>query len=135
MGNIRDIIEVTEAEARARAMADAAPVMSWIAGADKQRLWFNRAWRLFTGRSIEQELGGGWADVVHSEDLKQCLQTYYAACDAREPFAIEYRLRRQDGEYRWIVDHGVPLYGDHGGFLGYIGSALDITDRKRAGTV
>ena len=86
----------------------------------------------FTGRSIEEELGNGWAEGIHDEDLKRCLETYSLAFDQRQSFAMEYRIRRNDGEYRWILDTGVPRFKADGGFAGYIGSCLDITDRKLA---
>jgi PAS domain S-box-containing protein len=86
----------------------------------------------FTGRSFAQELGDGWADGVHPDDLEACLKTYTTAFDARVPFRMEYRLRRFDGAYRWVLDTGIPRAGTNGLFAGYIGSCLDITDRKQA---
>jgi PAS domain S-box-containing protein len=119
-----------ESEERFRLMADTAPVLVWRAGPDKLCDFFNRPWLEFTGRTMDQELGNGWAEGVSPEDLDGCLQTYVAAFDAREPFQMEYRLRRADGVYRWVLDTGVPRYGSYGSFAGYIGSGLDITDRK-----
>src|SRR6185503_19004897 len=84
-----------------------------------------------TGRTIEQELGNGWAEGVHKDDFDRCLKTYAESFEARQPFEMEYRLRRSDGEWRWILDHGVPIYKAADGFAGYIGSCIDITDRKR----
>jgi PAS domain S-box-containing protein len=121
-----------ESEERFRKLADSAPVLIWMSGTDKLCDYFNRGWLEFTGRTMEQELGNGWAQGVHPDDFASCLQQYYAAFDARRPFEIDYRLRRRDGEYRWIIDMGVPRYGGDGEFAGYIGSAIDITDRKRA---
>ncbi len=123
---------VRESEERFRLMADSAPFMAWMSGADKLCTYFNRPWLDFTGRSMEQELGAGWAQGVHPDDLKGCLDTYNGAFDARRPFTMEYRLRRFDGEHRWILDHGVPRVGIDGSFIGYIGSCIDITDRQRA---
>ena len=119
-----------ESEARFRAVADTAPVLIWMSGTDKLCSFFNQGWLDFTGRTLEQELGNGWAEGVHPEDLPHCLKNYGGAFDARRTFTMEYRLRRQDGEYRWISDHGVPRFDSGGGFLGYIGSCVDYTERK-----
>jgi len=81
---------------------------------------------------MEQELGNGWAEGVHHEDFERCLNTYITAFDAREEFKMEYRLRRRDGEYRWILDKGIPLFSPDSIFTGYIGSCVDITERKQA---
>ena len=121
-----------ESQQRFRLMADAAPVLIWMSGTDKLCTWFNKSWLDFVGRPIEQELGNGWADNVHADDYDRCLTTYVTAFDAREPFRMEYRLRRHDGEYRWVLDSGIPRYGAGGEFAGYIGSCIDITDRKHA---
>lgn len=119
-------------EQRFRLMADSAPTLIWMSDTTQRCTWFNRAWLSFTGRTMEQELGDGWIEGVHPDDVERCLQTYRAAFEAREPFEMAYRLRRFDGEYRWIHDAGVPLnYGD-GAFVGYIGSCIDITYQKRS---
>ncbi|HSE83281.1 MAG TPA: histidine kinase dimerization/phosphoacceptor domain -containing protein, partial [Thermodesulfobacteriota bacterium] len=94
--------------------------------------YFNKVWLEFTGRTREQELGNGWAEGVHPDDLERCLNTYVAAFDAREEFKMEYRLRRFDGEYRWILNNGTPRLLPDGSFAGYIGSCIDINDRKQA---
>ncbi|HXO92549.1 MAG TPA: PAS domain-containing protein, partial [Candidatus Acidoferrum sp.] len=120
-----------ESEKRFRIVADAAPVLIWMSGIDKLCTFFNKRWLEFTGRSFEQELGNGWAEGVHSNDLQQCLQTYTEAFDARKPFVMQYRLRRYDGEYRWISDEGVPRYDANGTFAGYIGSCVDVTKLLR----
>ena len=109
-------------------MADAAPVLIWMSGEDKLCTYFNKAWLEFTGRSMEQELGNGWSEGVHPDDVEKCLQTYSSAFDAREPFVMQYRLKRNDGEYRRITDQGVPRYGPRGNFRGYVGACVDITD-------
>src|SRR5438477_6023981 len=124
--------KLRESEGRFRAVADAAPVLIWMSGTDKLCTFFNKSWLEFTGRTMEQEMGNGWAEGVHPEDFQQCLQTYVAAFDARQPFVMEYRLRRHDGEYRWISDNGVPRYDAQKNFAGYIGSCMDITERRQA---
>src|SRR5438034_4213836 len=121
-----------ESEARFRTVADAAPVLIWMSGPDKLCTFFNKGWLDFTGRMVEQELGNGWAEGVHREDFDRCLDVYVTSFDARQPFTMEYRLRRNDGEYRWVLDTGTPRFADDGTFLGYIGSCIDITERKRA---
>src|SRR5215510_10360727 len=120
--------ELRESESRFRIVADAAPVLIWMAGVDKLCTFFNKPWLDFTGRSMEQELGNGWAQGVHQDDFKRCLEVYTSAFDARQPFVMQYRLRRNDGEYRWISDQGVPRYDLPGMFAGYIGSCVDVTE-------
>lgn len=139
VGTLLDITEqrraervLRESEDRFRTMADGAPVMMWMSGTDKLCTDFNRGWLLYTGRSIEQELGNGWAEGVHPDDLQRCLAIYVGAFDKREPFSMEYRLRRYDGEYHWIQDSGSPRFLPDGTFAGYIGSCVDINDRKAA---
>jgi PAS domain S-box-containing protein len=119
-----------ESEERFRLVANKAPVLMWMSGIDKLCTFFNQCWLEFTGRSMEHELGEGWASGVHPEDLAGCLGIYSAAFDARVDFEMEYRLKRFDGKYRWIVDYGVPRFESDGTFCGYIGSCIDITDRK-----
>ena len=121
-----------ESESRFRTVADAAPVLIWMSGPDKLCNFFNQTWLDFTGRSAEQEAGNGWAEGVHPEDLLHCWQTYATAFDARQTFEMQYRLRRHDGLYRWILDKGVPRYEADGTFAGYIGSCVDITEQKLA---
>jgi PAS domain S-box-containing protein len=121
-----------ESEERFHLMSNAAPVMIWMSGTDKLCNYFNKSWLDFTGRSIESELGNGWTEGVHPEDFKTCLDTYIQAFGRREKFSMEYRLRRYDGEYRWILDNGVPRLNEDGSFAGYIGSCIDVTERKLA---
>src|SRR6266480_857735 len=120
--------KLRESESRFRIVADAAPVLIWMSGVDKLYTFFNKPWLEFTGRSMEQELGNGWAQGVHPEDLQRCLKMYTEAFDARESFVMQYRLRRNDGEYRWVSDQGVARYDEHGKFAGYIGTAVDVTE-------
>jgi two-component system sensor kinase FixL len=120
--------ELHESESRFRIVADAAPVLIWMSGVDKLCTFFNKPWLEFTGRNLKQEMGNGWVEGVHPDDLQRCLKTYAEAFDARQPFVMQYRLRRHDGEYRWISDNGVPRYDAQKNFAGYIGSCLDISE-------
>ncbi|MBD2165150.1 PAS domain S-box protein [Calothrix membranacea FACHB-236] len=120
---------IKESEERFRHIADSSPVLMWISGTDKLCDYFNRSWLEFTGRTLEQELGNGWLEKVHPDDYQYCLETYVKAFDSRQKFQIEYRLQRFDGEYRWILDKGVPRFTSEGEFLGYMGSCIDISDR------
>jgi PAS domain S-box-containing protein len=122
--------DIRESDERFRVMANAAPVMIWMSGLDKLCTFFNEGWLNFTGRCLEEEMGNGWAEGVHPDDYERCLLTYTSAFDARTPFAMDYRLRRADGEYRWLLDNGVPRYNISGEFEGFIGSCIDITERR-----
>jgi PAS domain S-box-containing protein len=121
-----------EGEERFRLVADAAPVLIWMSGPDKLCNYFNQPWLEFTGRHIELELGNGWVDGVHPEDSERCWDTYTKAFDGRESFKLEYRLRRHDREYRWVLDTGIPRFNRDGSFAGYIGSCIDITEHRQA---
>jgi PAS domain S-box-containing protein len=139
IGLATDITEVKEiqkqlgeSEERFRLVANTAPVMIWMSNPDKLRNYCNQPWLDFTGRPIEAELGNGWAEGVHPEDLGRCFRTYTEAFDRRESFKMEYRLRRHDAEYRWVFDLGVPRFNSDGSFAGYIGSCIDVTERKLA---
>ncbi|HZF16152.1 MAG TPA: PAS domain S-box protein [Steroidobacteraceae bacterium] len=118
-----------ESEQRFRSMADSAPVLIWMADSAKRTEFFNQGWLDFTGRTLDQECGDGWKAGIHADDLARCLAAFQSAFDARHSFELEYRLRRHDGEYRWIIDRGVPRYAANGDFGGYIGTAIDVTDR------
>jgi PAS domain S-box-containing protein len=117
-------------EIRFRLMADAAPVMLWMSGPDAACTFFNRRWLDFRGRSLDQESGEGWTEGVHRDDVQRCMNTYLTAFYARQDFSMEYRLLTVTGDYRWVIDTGVPRYEPDGAFAGYIGSAVDITDRR-----
>jgi PAS domain S-box-containing protein len=119
-----------ESDERFRLAANTAPVSMWMSGTDKRRTFFNQGWRNFTGRTMEQELGDGWVSGVHPDDLEKCVAIFSASFDARIDFEMEYRLRRFDGVYRWVLDLGAPRYEPDRTFCGYIGSCVDITERK-----
>ena len=141
-GTVLSFVEISEVKLAETALQDslqifsgivnASPALMWMSDPDKGRVWFNEPWLAFTGRSLEQEQGDGWTGGVHPDDFANCLKQCKEAVDNRLPFSLEYHLRRYDGEYRWIYDQGHPRHTAEGKFLGYIGSCLDITDRKRA---
>ena len=106
--------------------------MIWMSGIDKLCDYFNQRWLEFTGHSLESQLGEGWVAGVHLEDVARCWTTYAEAFDRHESFQMEYRLRRHDGQYRWVLDSGVPRFNLDGSFAGYIGSCIDVTERKQA---
>lgn len=115
-----------------RLLVEKAPIMIWRSAVTMECDYFNEIWLAFTGRSMEQEMGNGWAEGVHREDFDTCLKIYTDHFARREPFEMEYRLRRFDGLYRWIFDRGVPFSDSEGHFKGYIGSCIDVTERKEA---
>jgi PAS domain S-box-containing protein len=121
-----------ESESRFRTIANSAPVMIWISGTDKLCNFFNKGWLDFTGRTVDQELGNGWAEGVHPDDIDRCLKIYTTCFDARQEFMMQYRLRKADGEFGWVLDIGVPHFAADDTFLGYIGSAFDVTAQKQA---
>jgi PAS domain S-box-containing protein len=121
-----------ESEQRFRVVADTAPVMIWMSGTDKQPTYFNKAWLEFTGRALDVEQQYGLTDITHPDDLERCRKIYCEAFDSRRAFKKECRLRRHDGEYRWVLDNGVPRFLPDGSFVGYIGSCIDVTDHKLA---
>ncbi len=130
----RKLVEdaLAESEMRFRHMADSAPVLIWASGEDRKCTFFNQNWLRFTGREMEEELGDGWLDSVHPEDRDVVFENYTSAFKSRVAFDGEFRLRRADGEFRWVLNHGVPRSLSEGGFAGYIGSCIDITERREA---
>ena len=121
-----------ESEARFRVMADQTPVPLWMSDPDRRYVYLNRAWLAFTGRALDEELGDGWTAGIHPEDFGPRQAAFADAFEARRSFTLEYRLRRNDGSYRWVLDHGAPRFDGDGAFAGYIGACLDITERKEA---
>ena len=114
-----------------RLLAEHSPVLVWRSGLDASCDYFNETWLAFTGRTLEQEMGDGWTKGVHPEDFERCLAHYLEHFGRREPFEMEYRLRRHDGEYRWIFDRGVPFTDATGSFAGFIGSCVDVDERRK----
>jgi PAS domain S-box-containing protein len=115
-----------------RLLVQHSPVMIWRAGLDAKCDYFNETWLAFTGRTVAQEMGDGWAEGVHPADFDRCVKLYLDHFHRRQPFEMEYRLRRHDGEFRWIFDRGVPYADDSGVFAGFIGSCVDVAERRRA---
>lgn len=113
-------------------LVEKSPVMIWRSTLTMDCDYFNDTWLAFTGRSIEQEIGNGWAEGVHPEDFDRCLKIYTENFRRRTVFEMEYRLRRHDGVYRWIFDRGVPYSDDTNIFAGYIGSCIDVTEKIMA---
>ncbi|HEY0458119.1 MAG TPA: PAS domain S-box protein [Pyrinomonadaceae bacterium] len=122
---------VRESENRFRSMTNNAPMLVWLSGTDKLCTYFNQTWLDFTGRTMDEELGNGWTEGIHEKDFDRCIEIYSTAFEAREDFELEYRLRRFDGEYRWLLNKGVPLFTHNGTFRGYLGSCIDVTERKQ----
>ena len=120
-----------ESEERFSLMADTAPIMIWISGADKQFFYFNKMWLNFTGRSILDELGNGWLENMHPDDFTNFHKIYNASYRSKRNFEIEFRMKRKDGKYRWIFTRGVPRFLPSDDFAGFLGTAIDITDRKQ----
>ncbi len=144
-GTVLSFVDISEIKLAEVALRDSlqifanvintSPALMWTSDLNEARVWFNDPWLTFTGRSLEQEQGDGWREGIHAADLDHCLKAYKESLDNHQPFSLEYRLRRYDGDYRWVYDQGHPRYTSRGEFMGYIGSCLDITDRKRADAV
>lgn len=119
-----------ENEVHFRTLADSGQALIWTSGLDMKCNYFNQPWLEFTGRTLEQEIGDGWAEGVHPDDLDRCVKIYINSFQRQERFSMDYRIRYNDGSYRWIQDNGTPRYDSQGIFIGFIGHCLDITDRK-----
>lgn len=141
--NLTDLIDRThkleqteavarESEQRFRTIADSSPVLIWIDDENKLATFCNQSWLNFTGRTLEQELGYGWQQNIHPDDVQHWRDTYNAAFDARQTYQLEYRVRRFDGEYRWLLETGAPRFLLDGTFIGYTGSCIDITERRQS---
>lgn len=124
--------QLQESETHFRTLADSGQALIWTSGLDKKCDYFNQTWLNFTGRTLDQELGDGWLEGVHPDDLQQCIDIYVSSFNHREKFSMEYRIFHSNGEYRWIQDDGTPRNNSKGEFIGYIGHCLDITGRKQA---
>jgi PAS domain S-box-containing protein len=118
------------AEDQFRELLDATPIMTWISGSDAMCTFFNRAWLEYRGRQIEEEVGNGWTEGLHPDDRDLCLETYLKAFSARQPFRVQYRLQKSTGDFAWVEDHGLPRL-PNGTFIGFMGTAIDISDRRR----
>jgi len=118
-------------EDRFRQLVDSLPVMVWMSGADALCTYFNRAWLEFRGRTMDEERGNGWTEGLHPDDRDLCVETYLKAFSARQPFRIQYRLERGNGGYTWVEDTGHPRFDENGEFAGYVGAAIDVSERKR----
>ncbi len=126
------VAEAQESERRFRLTADYAPMMVWMTGHDMEYDWFNRRWLEYRGHSLDEELSGDWREAVHPDDRERCIAVRREAAEARQPFTLEYRLGRHDGQQRWMLDQGVPRRGRDGVFTGYIGCCLDVESMKQA---
>ena len=118
-------------EARFRELADSSPLMIWMSGPDAMWTYFNLAWLEFRGRPLAEEVGNGWTEGLHPDDRDICVETYLKAFTSRQPYRIEYRLQRADGEYCWVEDRGIPCLDGAGGLAGFNGAVVDISDRRR----
>jgi PAS domain S-box-containing protein len=128
----RDRAALREGEARFRLIANTAPVIIWMSDATKGWTYVNQAWLVLTGQSFDAALGNGWTDRIHPGDVVQCRDGYTRAFERREPFQLDFRLRRHDHELRWMVSTGTPRFHADGSFAGYIGSAIDVTEQRLA---
>ncbi|HEV3384291.1 MAG TPA: PAS domain S-box protein [Gemmata sp.] len=126
------LAQARESEERFRSIANSVPVLIWVSEQTPQRSFFNKTWLEFTGRNLQQELSDGWAENIYPDDRERYFKVYNESFNARKPFELEYRLRRHDGEFRWVLARGVPRFTSAGSFAGFSGLCLDVTDHKRA---
>jgi|GEM_PF-1262199 len=124
-------LQLLEQEKQFRNLANSGLALIWTSDVNKLCNYFNEPWLKFTGRTLEQELGNGWLEGVHPDDMAQCMEIYCTAFDKRVPFDMEYRMKHHNGEYKWIRDLGSPIYSSTGAFVGYIGHCFDMTERKK----
>ena len=122
--------EMQLAEEYLRELLESAPVMVWTSGTDAMCSFFNRAWLEFRGRRMDEEMGNGWTEGLHPDDRDLCLETYLKAFSARQAFRVQYRLQKANGDYSWVENTGTPRFRD-GAFIGFTGTALDVSDRRR----
>jgi PAS domain S-box-containing protein len=128
----KSVTALRESEQRFRVLADHAPVLIWLTNDQGERVWFNQRWLEFTGRPMEREINAGWVEGIHPDDREWTERLFHAARESRKEFQKEFRLRRHDGEYRWMTSRGLPRFDDRGEFAGFIGSSIDVTDFKLA---
>jgi PAS domain S-box-containing protein len=126
------IESIRESEKRFRSLADSAPVLIWMSDTNMKYSYVNKGWLNFTGRQLEEELGNGWGSSIHPDDYIRCMNSFSENFDLQKPIEVEYRLRRKDGLYRWVLDNGNPRFLENGEFIGYIGTCFDIHERKIA---
>ena len=124
--------EAQRKEEQFRKLTESSPVLIWMSDKDGMCIYFNKQWLNFRGRTMEQEKGTGWTEGIHPDDKKNTLEIYHSAFNKRESFEIEYRMLNRNNEYRWIYDKGAPMYNNNDKFMGYIGSCIDISKRKKA---
>jgi PAS domain S-box-containing protein len=124
-------LQQRSAQERFLTLTDASPVMIWMSGVEARFTYVNPAWLDFRGRTLDQETGNGWTEGLHPDDRDLCIETYLKSFSCRLPFHMQYRLQRADGEFVWVEISGVTRNDDAGDFAGFMGSAIDISDRKR----
>lgn len=127
---VKKKLPIFHVEEEFKLMANSAPMPLWVSGLDNKYSFFNKAWLKFTGRKLEDESGEGWTAGVHPEDLRNCTKIYKAAFEKEKKFKMEYRLRRYDGQYRWVQDNGIPHFAKDKTFNGFIGTCVDIHELK-----
>lgn len=134
---LRDITEriqnekdLLESELKFRMLADNAPVLIWMCDINKEAVYFNKIWLEFRGKKVEDEIGQGWMEGIHPEDKDTFIKLFNSYFNEQKEFSLELRLRNYNGEYKWVINNGVPRYSTEGRFIGFIGSCVDITFRK-----